>query len=101
MFDYLAEKTALLPHVKPEKITTAIGKNTVQAMQIGAQLGYRGMVREMLNEISKELNSSDLKVIATGGFAELVFDDWDVDCQIDKELTLKGLGVIADLNFCK
>ncbi|MBT8042010.1 MAG: type III pantothenate kinase, partial [Pontiella sp.] len=46
MFDYLAEKTALLPHVAPSKTKAVVGRNTRQAMQIGARLGYRGMVRE-------------------------------------------------------
>ena len=41
-------------------------------MQIGAQLGYRGMVRESLSAIRAELNAPDLTVIATGGFADWV-----------------------------
>jgi type III pantothenate kinase len=48
MFDYLAEKTELLPHIKPVKTTHVVGKSTEEAMRIGAHLGYLGMVKEIL-----------------------------------------------------
>ena len=98
MFDYLAEKTALLPHVKPVKTMTVVGRNTTQAMQIGAHLGYRGMVREILDSLKKELGSKELPVCCTGGYAGWIFKEWDVPATIDPNLTLKGLGIIAELN---
>ncbi len=98
MFDYLAEKTALLPHVEPSRTTAVVGRNTKQAMQIGARLGYRGMVREILEALKKELGTSSLKVCCTGGYAGWIFKDWDVDAVIDPKLTLKGLGIIGELN---
>src|SRR3989442_6205956 len=42
MTEYLHEKTALLPNIKIREIRTVIGKNTEQAMLIGAVHGYRG-----------------------------------------------------------
>lgn len=98
MFDYLSEKTALLPQVKPSKTTAVIGRNTAEAMQIGARLGYRGMVREILAALKKELATQNLPVCCTGGYAEWIFKDWDVDAVIDPLLTLKGLGIIGELN---
>ncbi len=98
MFDYLSEKTALLPHVKPSKTKAVVGRNTVQAMQIGARLGYRGMVREVLQSLEKELDASNLPVCCTGGYAGWIFKDWDVAATIDPNLTLKGLGIIGELN---
>jgi len=98
MFDYLAEKTALLPHVKPVKTRAVIGRSTRQAMQIGARLGYRGMVREILNNLKKELKVRKLPVCCTGGYAEWIFKEWDVKVLIDPHLTLKGLGIIGELN---
>lgn len=99
MFDYLAERTALLPHIKPAKIAHAVGRNTKEAMRIGARLGYRGMVREVLAALQKELGVRKLNVCATGGFAEWVLKDWDMEIPVDKNLTLKGLGFIGELNF--
>jgi type III pantothenate kinase len=99
MFDYLAEKTALLPHVAPSKTKAVVGRNTTQAMQIGARLGYRGMVREILQSLEKELGAKKLPVCCTGGYAGWIFKDWDVEATIDPKLTLKGLGFIGELNL--
>jgi len=98
MFDYLAEKTALLPHVAPSRTKAVVGRNTEQAMQIGARLGYRGMVREILAALRAELNAPGLRVCCTGGYAGWIFKDWDVEAVIDPVLTLKGLGIIGELN---
>jgi type III pantothenate kinase len=98
MFDYLAEKTALLPHVRPVKTKAVVGRNTTQAMQIGARLGYRGMVREILQSLEKDFRVKDLPVCCTGGYAGWIFEDWDIKAAIDPNLTLKGLGIIGELN---
>lgn len=98
MFDYLAEKTALLPHVEPSRTKAVVGRNTTQAMQIGARLGYRGMVREILQSLKKDFGVKNLPVCCTGGYAGWIFKDWDVPATIDPNLTLKGLGIIAELN---
>jgi type III pantothenate kinase len=97
MFDYLAEKTALLPHIKPVKTTHVVGKSTEEAMHIGAHLGYLGMVKEILAQLRKELGHHT-KVCATGGFAKWVFEGWDHPVPVDPQLTLKGLARIATLN---
>jgi type III pantothenate kinase len=97
MFDYLAEKTEQLPHIKPRKTTRVIGKSTEEAMQIGAHLGYLGMVKEILAQLRKELGHHT-KVCATGGFAKWVFEGWDHSVPVDPQLTLKGLARIAMLN---
>jgi type III pantothenate kinase len=98
MFDYLAEKTALLPHVKPSRTKAVVGRNTTQAMQIGARLGYRGMVREILSALKSDLGAASLPVCCTGGYAGWIFRDWDIEAAIDPKLTLKGLGRISELN---
>lgn len=97
MFDYLAEKTALLPHIKPVKTTHVVGQSTEEAMRIGAHLGYLGMVKEILTQLKKELGRNT-KVCATGGFAKWVFEGWDHAVPVDPQLTLKGLARIAQLN---
>ena len=52
MFSYLSEKTALLPRVKPGPVRRFVGKSTVEAMRLGAVWGYRGLVREILKELT-------------------------------------------------
>src|SRR5580765_7811129 len=48
MTDYLHEKTALLPRIKIREVKGVIGKNTEEAMLIGAVHGYRGLIRGLL-----------------------------------------------------
>ena len=98
MFDYLAEKTAQLPHVEPSKTKAVVGRNTKQAMQIGARLGYRGMVREILQALENDFGITQLPVCCTGGYAGWIFKDWDVEAVIDPKLTLRGIGIIGELN---
>lgn len=97
MFDYLAEKTELLPHIEPRRTSRVIGRSTAEAMRIGAHLGYLGMVREILGRLKKELGEN-LSVYATGGFASWVFREWEEPVAVDPHLTLKGLARIARLN---
>src|SRR5262245_28933045 len=68
MTDYLHEKTALLPRIRIRETNAVVGKNTKQAMLIGAVHGYRGLVRELIHELRIELKSRRLPVIATGGY---------------------------------
>ena len=98
MFDYMAEKTALLPHISPMKLKRSIGKSTEEAMRIGALLGYRGMVREILKEVKREMGVRRPHVVATGGYAKWVIPDLDPKISMDDDLTLLGLGTIFDYN---
>ena len=72
MTDYLHEKTALLPKIKIREVPAIIGKNTKQAMLIGAVHGYRGLIRELIGELKIKLNCATLPVVATGGYAKLI-----------------------------
>jgi type III pantothenate kinase len=97
MFDYLAEKTELLPHIQPVQTSAVIGKSTAEAMQIGAHFGYLGMVKEILDQLERQLGP-EMQVCATGGFAEWVFQGADRSVPVDPQLTLKGLARITSLN---
>ena len=97
MFDYMAEKTALLPQISPMKLKRAIGKSTEEAMRIGALVGYRGMIREMLVEVKREMRGRP-RVVATGGYAKWVVPELDAKIPMDDDLTLLGLGVIFNYN---
>ena len=57
MTEYLHEKTALLPRIKIREEKSVIGKNTEQAMLIGAVHGYRGLIRELIAELKKDLRA--------------------------------------------
>lgn len=91
MTDYLHEKTALLPRIRIREPNAVIGKNTEQAMLIGAVHGYRGLIRELINELKRELRTRKLPVIATGGYAELIAKGLPEIISVHPNLTLEGL----------
>ncbi|MEO6034035.1 MAG: type III pantothenate kinase [Verrucomicrobiota bacterium] len=91
MTEYLHEKTALLPKIKIREVTRVIGKNTRQAMLIGAVHGYRGLVRELIGELKRELSCAHLPVIATGGYARLIAAKLPEIATVEPLLTLEGL----------
>jgi type III pantothenate kinase len=91
MTDYLHEKTALLPRIRIREVRTAIGKSTEQAMLIGAVHGYRGLVRELIGELKRELQARRLPVVATGGYAKLLAAGLPEIHAVEPDLTLEGL----------
>jgi type III pantothenate kinase len=99
MTDYLHEKTALLPKIKIREISSVIGKSTEQAMLIGAVHGYRGLIRGLVAELKRELKTSRLPVIATGGYAELIASKLPEISAVEPNLTLEGLRLVWNLNF--
>ncbi len=91
MTDYLHEKTALLPKIRIRDVTAVVGKDTEQAMLIGAVHGYRGLVRELIAELKRELRAKRLPVIATGGYARLIAAKLPEISAVEPNLTLEGL----------
>jgi type III pantothenate kinase len=94
MTDYLHEKTALLPRIKIREFTRAIGKSTEEAMLVGAVHGYRGLVRELIVELRRELKVKRLPVIATGGYAKLIGAKLPEILRVEPNLTLEGLRLV-------
>ncbi len=99
MTDYLHQRTALLPKISLLEPPSAIGKSTKQAMLAGAVYGYRGLVRQILSEIKAELGERRLRVVATGGYAELIAAGLPEIQTVLPNLTLEGLRIIGTLNL--
>ncbi len=98
MTDYLAERTALLPHIGLGGRYRAYGRNTREAMRIGAMVGYRGMVREILEHVKEGLDDQRVHFCATGGYAARAVEGLDVKVDILPQLTLDGLVLIREMN---
>ncbi len=89
--------TAKLPRVDLQRPPSAIGRNTVHAMQSGLLFGYVALVEGMVARFRNELGP-ETQVIATGGLAEIVARETSVIQIIAPWLTLDGLRIIYDLN---
>lgn len=98
--DALVSRTSKLPKIeiiKPEKV---IGKTTVSSMQNGLYYGFSSMIDGIVKHICDEiqLDPSDVHVIATGGFSNLLVSDSAYEIIIDRDLTMDGLRILYDMN---
>ncbi len=91
MTEYLAEKTALLPRIRIRETEAVIGRSTREAMLIGAVHGYRGLIRELIVKLKRELHARRLPVVATGGYAALLAAGLPEITAVIPNLTLEGL----------
>ena len=94
----LFQRASKLPRVELIKPGTTICKTTVSAMQSGIIYGYVGLVDKIIAMMKDELNYDNIKVIATGGLANLIASETDSIDYVDKYLTLDGLRVIYEKN---
>ncbi|RPI32917.1 MAG: type III pantothenate kinase [Chloroflexota bacterium] len=90
-------RTAKLPRVDLKRPPSVIGRNTVHAMQSGLLFGYVALVEGMVARFRVELGP-EMKVIATGGLAEVVSQETTAIEIIAPWLTLDGLHIIWDIN---
>jgi type III pantothenate kinase len=86
--------TAQLPDLDPAKPDEPIGHNTTQAMLSGVYYGIRGMARELIEQYAQATGSFPM-VVATGGDAKLLFEDFDLIDRIVPDLALQGILVTA------
>lgn len=93
----LSQNTAKLFDVPLELPQSALGKNTVHAIQAGILLGYEGLVSSMLMRIKTELNDPACATIATGGLSSIITSLRDHFTEVDQHLTLTGLCLVATL----
>lgn len=94
----LVNGTAKLPRVEIERPKTVIGRNTVTNMQSGIFFGFAGLVDYIVRKIKHELRYDNIKVVATGGFSEVIAGEISCIDEVDKLLTLEGLRYLYYLN---
>ena len=94
----LYERTAQLRKVELVPPKNAIGKNTTASIQSGIFYGHVGMVEAMVERFKKEMGGG-VKVVATGGMAQIIDQETDVFDEINMDLTLIGLRLIYELNL--
>ncbi len=92
--DYLYQRTALLPRIRLAEPRSVVGKSTVAAMRVGAVIGYRGLVKEILHELRRQPGMRRAVVVATGGYGDLIARKIPEIEHVNPLLTLEGLRFI-------
>ena len=93
----LFQRAAKLPRVELARPQSAIGRDTVSAMQSGIIFGYAGLVDGIVERMKKEF-APDARVVATGGLAELIAPETATVQDVLPHLTLQGLQVLFAIN---
>ncbi len=91
------QRAAMLPYVELVRPDRVIGTNTIDAMKSGIVFGYVSLVEGMVARIQKELGEKT-RVIATGGFAEMIAKETAVIDEVNPDLTLIGLRLVYQMN---
>jgi type III pantothenate kinase len=101
-FDSLTRNASQLFKVELVRPPRAIGKNSIHTMQSGVVFGFAGLVEGLVSRLKGEMvaagASETVKVIATGGLADVIAPETSAIDIVDHQLTLKGLKLIYNLN---
>ncbi len=106
--DALFSRAARLGRVDIKRPAKVIGTNTVAHIQSGLYYGYIGLVDGICERMIAEMatdprcanaTSSTPKIIATGGLAGLIAEDFRYIAIVDDMLTLDGLRLLFDRNM--
>jgi type III pantothenate kinase len=88
---------SMLRRVELTPPKSAIGRNTVAALQSGLLLGQVGLVEGMVARFKDELGQ-DSRVVGTGGLVEVIAKETRVFDAINQDLTLVGLQMVYEMN---
>ena len=95
--DGLLSRAARLQRFDLVAPSKAIGTNTIACLQSGTIYGYVGLVEGLVHRIRDELGSAAL-VIGTGGLVDMIGAHTKAIEVVDRDLTLKGLRLLYELN---
>ncbi|MCB9497705.1 MAG: type III pantothenate kinase [Fibrobacteria bacterium] len=87
----LTGRTARIPQVAIEIPELATGRSTESALHSGLLLGHVGMIEYLVERIRREERIPDARVIATGGWSQMLGSLTSVIDEFHNDLTLEGL----------
>ncbi len=99
--DALSMQASELPDVSITMPKRLIGKNSRESMNSGVLNGHALMIDGFCAKIQKELQTDDLRVIATGGLADIILPLCEIPIQYEPDLTLEGLKILYHKNKLK
>ena len=87
----LVNNTALLPDIDLEVPKKVLGTNTILCMQSGVTYGTVFQIDGFIKRIKEEVNDPNLKIIATGGLANLIIPHCTEKIEVNDKLVLEGI----------
>lgn len=93
----LTNNTAKLPRIELVRPRRIINRTTVSSMQAGIIYGYVGQVEYIVSRMRDEIGPA--RVVATGGFSQLIAEQTDEIDEVVPTLTLQGLERIYRMNI--
>ena len=101
--DALFARAAKLPNIDVRKPVKVIGTNTVDNIQIGLYYGYIGLIdgilERMIGELTVQHPGIAIRVLGTGGLAELLAEGSKHMRDVDPNLTLTGVRLVYERNL--
>ena len=97
--DALVSAAAKLPRIAieaPRDNLSVIGRTTQDQMLVGIYWGYVAMLEGLVERMKRELDRP-VKVVATGGLADLFDKHTNVFDAIEPDLTIQGLGLLDEM----
>ncbi len=94
--EVLSGRTSRIPRVELVAPSSAVGRNTVQALQSGLVYGHVELIDGMVERIRREVGQA--KVVATGDYAKLFSRLSGKIERVVPNLTLEGLRMLWEFN---
>ena len=94
----LFNKASMLPRIEITKPKHIIGRTTVNSMQSGILYGFVGQTDYIVSLMKKEMKEDNIRVVATGGMANLIASESTMIDEVNTLLTLEGLKAIYQMN---
>ncbi len=90
--------TARLPEIEIKNPGTIMAKDTITSLQAGIMYGHIGEAEYIINRLKAESKEKDIKVVATGGLSNIIFQETDSIQYVEPDLLMHGLRIIYEKN---
>ncbi|MGI6124325.1 MAG: type III pantothenate kinase [Acetivibrionales bacterium] len=94
----LFNRASMLPRIEITKPKHIIGRTTVNSMQSGIIYGFVGQTDYIVTLMKQEMPEDNVKVVATGGMANLIATESSMIDEVNTLLTLEGLKAVYQMN---
>lgn len=90
--------TARLPQARIDRVERGIGTTTETCIISGVTHGYVSAINGLTDLVSQQIGPIHTKLV-TGGWGHIFHESLDFPHLFDPDLTLKGIGILFDLNL--